>query len=220
MRRTILVAAALAIATSFATSRLHAATSGPFGTSTPIPLTLTDWSSSLDFPKFNSALGTLTSVRIELDGYLETTIDVENLAASPSSGNVKTEVQFTVQDGGNNLIDPVIDLLSPAFNYALNPGDSTTSGLLTKSGSSDDTYVAPAVLAAFNGPGTITLSASTFTQTLLANTGGNTSADQVTEASLTGQVTYTYNPVPEPATIVLGAFAAVGLALAARRRRK
>ena len=42
--------------------------SGPFTTSTPIPYTLTDWTGSLSFPMFNSALGTLTEVDMTLNG--------------------------------------------------------------------------------------------------------------------------------------------------------
>jgi len=191
---------------------LKAATDGPHTTSTPISLTTTDWGSSLDFPKFDSSLGTLTQVELDLNGHLETTITVTNSAASASSGTAQTEVQFTVQDGGSNLIVPELDLLSsPAYSYSLAPGGSSTSGLITKNGSSSDMYSLPAVLAEFNGPGTITLSASTFTQTLLANTGGNTAADQVTSASLTGSVIYTYTPVPEPGTLVLLGIAVAGL---------
>jgi hypothetical protein len=45
-----------------------------------------------------------------------------------------------------------------------------------------------------------------FTQTLLENSGGNTTSSQVTYANLTGTVTYEYVvPVPEPTTMVAGA---------------
>src|SRR6185369_14128553 len=89
-----------------AVGSVNASTSGPFTTTTPIPSTLTDWSSSLSFPQFNPALGTLTSVKLDLSGSLSTIITVNNDSPSPSSGTVKTEVQFTVQDGGNNLNSP------------------------------------------------------------------------------------------------------------------
>ncbi len=50
--------------------------SGPFTTTTPIASTLTDWTSSLEFPQFNSALGTLTMVQIDLAGSMTTVLTV------------------------------------------------------------------------------------------------------------------------------------------------
>ena len=179
--------------------------SGPFTTTTPIASTLTDWSSSLQFPKFNSALGNLTMVQIDLMGSMTTVLTVKNVSSTlSSSGNAKTEIQMTVQDLGGNLNFPEIDLLSSAFAYHnLGAGQSVTSGNLTINGSSSDQYTAAAVLAEFTGPGTIALPANTFTLTWLTNTGGNTVASQVTSAQLTGTVTYFYDVVPEPATMLL-----------------
>ena len=198
---------------------IQAQTSGPFATSTPIPSILTDWSGSLAFPEFNPALGTLQSVTLNLSYSFSTTLTVSNGSPDGSSGTVKTEVQITLQDGGGNLNAPEIDANSPAFAYTLGAGQSLTSGLLTKSGNDGgNTYTLPAVLAEFTGPGTIVLPASTFTQTLLANTGGNTSASQITDASLTGTVTYEYLVVPEPTTIALVGVGLLG-ALTIRRRK-
>jgi hypothetical protein len=179
--------------------------SGPFTTTTPITSTLTDWSSSLLFQKFNPALGNLTTVQIDLTGSMTTVLTVTNVSSTlPSSGNAKTELQMTVQDSGGNLNVPEIDFFSPAFAYHnLGAGQSIISGNLTKSGSSSDQYTTAAVLAEFTGPGTIALPAGTFTQTWITNTGGNTTASQVTSAQLTGTVTYFYEQVPEPATMLL-----------------
>ena len=202
----------------FVSTAARAAVDGPYVTSTPIAFALTDWSSSLTFPQFNPSLGTLLSVKLDLNGSLSTVLDVTNLSLTASSGTVKTEVQFTVQDGGNNLIPtPQLSLLSPIYAYSLAPGAGATSGALIKNGSSSDTYTLAAILTEFTGAGTFTVSASTFTQTLLANTGGNTSAAQVTDASLTGTVTYNYVPVPEPTSLAL---AGLGSAAMLFRRRR
>ncbi|MGB7581644.1 MAG: choice-of-anchor E domain-containing protein [Sedimentisphaerales bacterium] len=178
--------------------------SGPFTTTTPIASTLTDWSSSLQFQQFNSALGNLTMVQIDLAGSMTTVLTITNGDSTlPSSGDAKTELQMTVQDSGGNLNVPEMDFFSPAFAYSnLGAGQSVMSGNLTKNSSSSDQYTAAAVLAEFTGPGTIVLPASTFTQTWLTNTGGETSTTQVTSAQLTGTVTYFYE-VPEPATMLL-----------------
>jgi len=175
--------------------------SGPFSTTTPIPATLTDWNGSLAFPKFDASLGTLVMVQLDLNGSMSTTLTVTNDSPEGSNGHATTHMQMTVQDAGGNLIAPQIDFYSPSYNYILGSGESVTSGLLTKSGSSSDQYTDATILAEFTGPGSIILNAGTWTETALFNTGGNTAANQVTSASLTGSVTYYY--VPEPASLSL-----------------
>jgi hypothetical protein len=188
-------------------------------TGTPVPSTLTDWSASLSFPQFNSSLGTLTSVELQLSSSLTTTLTITNASSDPSSGSADTELQVTIQDAGNHLNAPEIDLITSDYGYSLGAAEQITSGLITKSGSSDVTYTAATILSEFTGGGGILLPASTFTQTLLANTGGNTAAEQVTDASATGTVIYTYTPNPEPASAGLLAAGLLGLVGLCRRRR-
>jgi len=202
---------------------------GPTTTSTPIPLTLTDWTHTLAFPKFNPALGTLTQIELNITGGLSTTITVTNNAASSSNGTAKTELALLVQDPSNLLFGntipyvtppfpttPLLDILSPAYAYNLAPGGFITSGTLTNTLSADNFYTASNILTAFTGSGNILLSAETLTGTVLANNGGNTIAGQVTTASATGTITYTYTPIPEPSALAL-----MGIGgLAFWRRRK
>ena len=205
------------------TLRVQAAIDGPLSTTIPVPLTLTDWTSGLPFPQFNPSLGTLLSVTLDLSSTFNTTLTVTNEASSSSNGSARTEVQLTVQDSGSNLTAPAIDLLSTSFAYSLAPGDSITSGLLTQSGSSNNLYTLPVVLAEFTGAGSIDLHpAFTTTSTLIVSSGGNTSAAQVTDASLTGSVTYTYTTTstPEPSTLVIWlGIGALGLLAYGRTRR-
>ena len=95
-----------------------------FTTDTPIPLTSTDWSSSVPLTLFDPSLGTLQSVDLYVSSTLQTTLTVQNSADSASSGTAKTEVQVSV-DG-----NPALDFLSPAFSYSLARGWEHQFGLL------------------------------------------------------------------------------------------
>ena len=196
--------------------------SGTYTTTTPIPYSLTDWIGTLQFPKFDPALGTLTEVDISLTGAMQTQLTVLNVDSElPSSGHTNTHLLFTVQDAGLNLHDPGIDMSGPSFAYSLNAGDSLSSGVLTKSLSSTGIYTAPAILAEFTGTGVFSLDAGTFTETALFSTGGNTESEQMTDASLTGTVTYEYDSaVPEPVTMVSALLAVGGLGGYVRHRTK
>lgn len=202
-------------------SHVHGATIA-YNTTTPIPSTATDWAGSLSFPRFDTTLGTLTGVELKLTAGLQTTITVSNNSATPSAGSARSEILLWAQDGSGNLIDPVIDLLSPAFGFNLGAGQQVISGMLTKNSSSDDLYDAGSpnwatIQSEFSGTSSIMLNCSTFTQTLTSFSGGSTEGNSVANTSLTGSVTYIYTPVPEPA--LLGLLAIPTLAGLMRRRR-
>lgn len=215
LRRWLCVSLLVGICSSSAIAALFSASS-----STPIPFLTTDWTNVLLFPKFNPALGTLISFQLDLTSTLNTTLTITNTSPSSASfGTAKTEMMLSVKDVGGFLTFPQIDSISPTFSYNLAAGGSAASGVLTKTGTSTSTYSLPGVLTEFTGPGNISLAASTFTQTLLTNGGGNTFAAQLSLASATGIVTYNYNPtaVPEPGTALFG-IACVGIAALRRRR--
>jgi len=182
----------------------------------------------MSFQQFDPALGTLTAVTLDLSGSMSTVISANNVDGSnTSSGTANAEVQFSVQDSGLDLAVPQLSLVSPNFTYSLLPGQSISSGTLSQTGTSSDTYTSLPVLKEFTSlvpgdPGSNSLSASTFTLALIAVHGGNTFPTQATSAALTGSVTYDYIPVavPEPSTFaLLGAGVAGILACGWRRRR-
>jgi len=192
---------------------------GPTQTTHPIATTTTDWSGALPFSQFDPALGTLTEVTLTLSSNLDTIMTVTNNGGSSSSGTIKTELQISVWDPSKAFSflgsQPVLDIIAPSRDYTLGVGGSYTSDLLTASGSTTRDYTDSSILSEFTGLGSLSLSATTKTYSLLANTGGNTTATQVTNAGADGFITYTYDsaPVaaPEPSMLAIFGFGAIGL---------
>ena len=212
--------------------------SGPFDATASIPFTSTEWSSGsngvnyLTFPKFDSSLGLLESVQLSYSGSMNTTITVTNFSGylgspSDSSGTVSTQSVVSIQDASNDLVSPLskLAILSSPQAYTLSGsvGNNTESFVDAETTMSDTfTYTAPAVLADFNGPGSIQLAAATSTGSVYTNTGGETFPSQVSSVALTGTVTYTYAPlpVPEPTAFALLSVGVVGLMGYVWRRKR
>ena len=190
-----------------------------YATSTPVPSTPTDWTSSLVLQQFNPSLGTLDSVTIELETTLNSTLTVANTAATSSSGKFSVDMSITPADP--LLADSYLDVSSPSQSYTLGGGDSETLPPVSVSGNSLYTYTDNPTLSEFTGTGDYLLDISTYTETDLSYHGGNTDASQVTTASATAFVTYDYSTlaIPEPAAYAsVAGIAAVGF-LGLRIRR-
>jgi hypothetical protein len=192
---------------------------GPLTTTAPITSVQTDWNLSLPFPQFDPSLGTLDSVEIAYSASFSSTYTITNIDPQNSSdGGVSTTVAMSLQDAGDNLESMPLILTGGGGGFFLMAGQSTTEGV-SQSGSSDNTYSDPAILSEFTGTGSISLDASTGTSPNLSSNGGTTTYTQVTDASMTGTVTYGFTPaVPEPASMGL-IVGAMGL-LAGRRRHR
>lgn len=197
----------------YATSASAALTSGPFSTTTPISSTLTDWSNTLAFPKFDPSLGTLISADFTFNSGLSTVLTVTNTGPVTTTGNARTEVIITV-DGVE-----VMDYFSPKQNFSVPVSSSQTLASATATGSGTLTYNTPGVLSPFIGVGSFTLPASTDTATTVTTTAGNSTAAQVTSATLSGTVIYTYEAIPEPTAVLSTAMLLSGGLLLRRRSR-
>lgn len=178
----------------------------------------------LTFNKFNGTLGTLLSVAITVNGSVTSVVSVSNdpQASSNSTGNSRTNSTFTFVDP-LSLMSLQADVFTNKFFYTnLAPNSTATSGTLTGSVSNSGSYnnTQQNILNEFTGAGTIKIGASTFTQTVLSNTGGNASSSQATSGTINGTITYTYISVPESGTvIVLTCGTLMGVAVLSRRRK-
>jgi hypothetical protein len=196
----------------------------------------TDFKTFLTFNQFNPALGTLNSVSITLQTDFDTAITITNNSVSPSNGTDRTNVQDAITDGAiNNASDPLTvtggnfsvqdNFNSAPVSYNLAPGANTTQSPPHATHTVGPTAFSSApVLVEFTGLGTINLNIGTFTQTFLANTGGNTSSAQSTTATMTGTVNYNFTPstpgTPEPGVLAFLGAGVVGTIGAGLRRRK
>lgn len=188
--------------------------------------TLTDWGQDpvhhpdnpivyLSFPQFNPTLGTLTQVAITLNSDMSTIIAANNTSStSGSSGDIQTHLRIYV--GSTKWFD--VFFPEGYWHFDINAGGSASSDQYSfAAGPSSTTYTSG--LESYIGTGSIGLSSYTYTSTSGEWSGGNTIISQITFANLQGEITYTYSPVPIPASALLLGSGLLGL-LALRGWRK
>jgi len=116
------------------------------------------------------------------------------------------------------------DVFGATAVYTLVTGNTTTvasNHLSPVSVSATDTTAADLLAFQAAGGGIFDVLFTTLTGTLLSNTGGNTSAGQVTTATSTVSISYTYDtiPIPEPASIALLGAGLLSVGAIRRKRR-
>lgn len=165
------------------------------------------------FNPFNTALGTLTSVTLNLSASFAGTVGVENLSGVPDKAAGIIAGSVTIANNGSSLTTEV-------FPSAMGPTHDLTAfdGVLNYAGTSGFTdSVSGATVAAimstplasvlqsFDGTSEIflTLTAKTFP---LVQGMENESATETANATASVQLTYNYTPVvaaPEPAKLAI-----------------
>lgn len=212
----------LAVPTFAATITFEASTPGTFnGIPTGANTQSTNWNQSVNLNKFDTALGTLTNVSLQLVGGVFGSVRLESLDGTPAAINYSLSAQVSAT-GISGLSVLVLPAATGTFNAAAHDGSidfGGTSGITLNNLSNTDTNssssVAPLVLAAYSGgPGDTFAVALAATGLSSTSGGGNLATLFGSNAGALVRVTYTYDEpsgaTPEPAT-----FAFVGAALVA-----
>lgn len=179
---------------------------------------------------FDTALGTLTSVSLELIGSATTTITLTSEAAQAQTVSATSQVNLFFDESALGadlgIPDPALVLeISTGFETLL-PGDSATFGPESDNDELALLYdLGNPLLDVFkaDGGGSFDLGCNSLTGLNVVGGGGNVIASQQTIAGCGAKITYEYEPgditVPTPGTLALLALGLIAGGGIHRRRR-
>ena len=192
-----------------------------------VAMTTTNWGpTNISLSKFDTTLGTLTSIDFDLSGTVEGIGKAESEDGAASEVTLDLGSKITLRRPNNLTLVVSNPVFSQTFqftaydgvlDYAGTSGGST--GLQSSTDSVSFTSFNGADFALFSGPGSIILNLGAVGASA-GNGAGNLSTKFQTSARGDAKVTYNYtsNAVPEPATLGIMGLGLGALGLVRRRR--
>lgn len=195
-------------------------------------LTTTNWTNALSsLSQFDSTLGTLNSVKIELSGDIVQALKAENTGTTADTLTPIAGANLLFRQGTTTLQTLALSNTGSSFSATAFDGNSDfagTSGVdfgnLTAAGSLPAfTYTSAADLAAFIGTGNLgAFNVRAVGAGFIGSDNGNLDSSISTQARYNLTLTYDYTapvtPIPEPTSMALVGLGALGLAAARRRK--
>lgn len=187
----------------------------------------TNFSDSVSIAQFDSSLGDLTKIIVELTGSVSGSIQLESTDAAPANvtANLKSQIKLQRPDMSDLVV--VLPEASKTANFTAFDGTvdfGGTSGLtinnLSQTATNSISFTDPSDFALFLGKGNLVLPVAAIGQSNASGAGNLATVFQTfAGANITVSYEYTEKPtaVPEP-NAPMGALALVGLGMMAKRK--
>ncbi|MEZ4282155.1 MAG: choice-of-anchor E domain-containing protein [Myxococcota bacterium] len=181
-----------------------------------VGLSSAEISGVLSVPKFDPSLGNLVGVSWSITGAIATILGIQNDSSGSVTPSAFVDVAFDIGSAELSLgSSPGLSVLGSTGLVSLGAGETALFPITSQ------TVITGSEIPslAFQLPGTVDLSFLTSTSFGGTGSGGDLTISQATDAGISFSITYEYNVIPEPSSLVLLGGGLMALAAGSRYTR-